>query len=515
MRKSLSKLLSVASNQKVLVTLIIIFGSVIRFLPLILEGASTPFRSGGLFLEFSRQIIIHRYKLPSYIPFYSDGGIPFAYPPLPFYIEAILLNIFPFSEFVIANVLPPTIGVIALLFFYTLTREYQLNNRSQLLALMAYATMPVAFSSVIESAGLAEACGSLAIILFFVFLLRTHKKETVRSYMASGLFWAICIVASPGSAYASVPIFMVFAFVQLLYPKKQSKIQTIKFLIITGFTALAISSPYWLTVINNHGVQLFFNSTKAQLGNLGEFLQEIRSSLIQFNISKWRYHFIFDVMIFYGCLLAFARHRWVLLTYWFILFCIPREGSWLMSIPASILAGIGANGFYKALVEMEYLAKIQRSILIGMFCIYMILNPIFSIQDFMSEYVGYSWPDAINAMYWAQENLPEDNKLIVITDQRIREWVPHITQRTVLNVKQGLEWKPDESKSITKFNKLIDRCLDFDCVFEKMTDELGYTNVYLFIDSERAAELVAEPSKITFHAVWENSTVVIGTLSPP
>jgi hypothetical protein len=515
MQKILSKLLLVASNKKVLVILILIFGAVIRFLPLVLEGVSIPFRSGGLFLEFSRQILLHGYRLPPVIPFYSDGGIPFAYPPLPFYFEGFLLNFFPNSEFVIANVLPPTISMINLVLFYILTREYQLNKRGQLVALVAYATMPVAFISVIESAGLAEAFGSLALIMFAFILLRTYKKDTIQSYIASGLFLAICIVASPGSAYASIPIFIVFAFVQLFYPNKQCKTRTFKLLIMTGFIALALSSPYWLTVINNHGIQLFVDSIKGQYAIRSNFFQELGNSLIAFNISHGYYHFIFDVIIFYGCILAFIRRRWGLLICWFILFSIPREGIWMMSIPASILAGIGADGLYEALVEMKYLNKIQRSVLLGIFCIWIILNPLSSIQGFMSESARQSWPNAISAMYWVRENLPADSKLVVITDSRIREWVPHLAQRTVLNVPQGLEWKPVEQEIVLQFNDSIDRCLSLDNVFDRRQDMQGYSNVYFFIDRDRLSELMGVPSKAVFDVVWENSTVVIGTISSP
>jgi len=123
MYKIFLKLKVLTSNEKIVVVFVILLGAIFRFLHFLIVDVTLPFRGGGLFLEFSQQISAHHYRLPSHIPFYTDVGIPFGYPPLPFYVEAILLDIFPLSEFVVANLLPPIISVVSLPFFYLLIRE--------------------------------------------------------------------------------------------------------------------------------------------------------------------------------------------------------------------------------------------------------------------------------------------------------------------------------------------------------------------------------------------------------
>ena len=209
------KLRSLLANSQFLVVCIILLGAAIRLAHLAFVDITLPFRSGGLFAEFSQQILAHNYLLPSRIPFYTDGGIPFAYPPLPFYVEAACLDIFSLPEFIVANLLPPFIAVLTLPSFYFLTQALGLSGRTRLAALVAFATMPAAFVEQIESAGLGEAFGSLALIWLAISLAWAHKRDTVANYGLVGLVWAICVVASPATAYASVPTILIFAIVQL------------------------------------------------------------------------------------------------------------------------------------------------------------------------------------------------------------------------------------------------------------------------------------------------------------
>jgi len=49
-----------------------------------------PAFGAGLFLQIATEIARHNYHLPATIPYYTASGIPFAYPPLGFYLVAVL-----------------------------------------------------------------------------------------------------------------------------------------------------------------------------------------------------------------------------------------------------------------------------------------------------------------------------------------------------------------------------------------------------------------------------------------
>jgi hypothetical protein len=70
-------------QQRALVLGVFALGIGLRVVHLFFVDLEYPFQYGGLFLEFANQIRAEEYALPATIPFYTDGGIPYAYPPWP------------------------------------------------------------------------------------------------------------------------------------------------------------------------------------------------------------------------------------------------------------------------------------------------------------------------------------------------------------------------------------------------------------------------------------------------
>ena len=60
----------------------IILGIFLRLLPHVVMGFSSnlPLNNGGLYLFFSEIIAQNNFSYPTYIPFYTENGVPFAYP---------------------------------------------------------------------------------------------------------------------------------------------------------------------------------------------------------------------------------------------------------------------------------------------------------------------------------------------------------------------------------------------------------------------------------------------------
>ncbi len=179
------------------VTLLAIY---IRIAHLFRVPSNAPFRLGGLFYEFSQQIIANGYALPKTIPFYSAGGIPFVYPPLGFYVQALIVDLFSPPRFWTVNWLPPLVAALAVPSFYFLLRKLTDDQNLILGALLAYAMMPAAFVNQIEAAGLAEAFGTLTLIWYAYFLLGVEKGRW-QQVLWTGLLLAATIASSPGAQW--------------------------------------------------------------------------------------------------------------------------------------------------------------------------------------------------------------------------------------------------------------------------------------------------------------------------
>lgn len=96
---------------------IFLLGSAIHTSRLMIDHRAIPDRGGGLFAEFARQIAQHHFVLPRTIEHYFAGGIPYAYPPLPFYVAAFLTDVLTIPRPLVVDFLPPLITILTLVAF--------------------------------------------------------------------------------------------------------------------------------------------------------------------------------------------------------------------------------------------------------------------------------------------------------------------------------------------------------------------------------------------------------------
>jgi hypothetical protein len=480
-----------------------------------------PSRMGGLFLEFAQQIAASGFSIPQRIPYYTEGGIPFAYPPLPFYVEAILLNFFPKGEFLIANLLPPFIGILTLFSFIYLVHVLDLDPLTGTLAIGSFAFMLSAFYDQSESAGLAEAFGNLSLVWYSISLVKANRRGSLLYYVWVGGAFALCVLSSPGSAYASIFLFFLFAISQLL--KSSQKIAILARIFTAGVVATVATSPYWLAVISNHGIGLFWHVVLAQQdpSNPSVPFPPLLIPLLEFRSSLAPFPSIWGLMILSGFIWAlFHRHIW--LPVWLLaLILIPREGWWMSSVPASLLAGYGASKvwgpFITSSLEMQKIwKKVLVFILLAVILAGYVLINTYSllIPQYVRGYDRSQWIGDLEAMRWVSENTPKDSRIIVLADNQLTEWTAHVMKRTVLNIPQGAEWEPEKYKQITIFQGRTDDCRDLACVLpnvKRITDE---GHVYLYIQKKSFPDLFKAGMSLgsEFEFLWKNKYVLIGRL---
>ncbi|MBP8165389.1 MAG: hypothetical protein KAX86_08095, partial [Anaerolineales bacterium] len=103
----------------------LLFGAVVRFWPAATNGF--PINDGGMFYVMIRDLKANGLTLPSFTS-YNSAQIPFAYPPLGFYITALLSTLTPVSELQIVLWLPALINTLSILAFFKLA-EHTLGSR--------------------------------------------------------------------------------------------------------------------------------------------------------------------------------------------------------------------------------------------------------------------------------------------------------------------------------------------------------------------------------------------------
>lgn len=181
----LSKRISIYS---IVVIVFLILGTFLRVWHLFVINMQEPYRLGGLFYEFAQQIVNLQFRLPLIIPYYSQNGLPFAYPPLSFYLEALLIKSFNPPKFALVNILPAVLSVLSLFSFFFLANKVLKKMMLVAAALIFFATMPNAFTDQIEAGGLAESLGTLVFIWYLYFLCNFVSNKDKKSVLLSGRF---------------------------------------------------------------------------------------------------------------------------------------------------------------------------------------------------------------------------------------------------------------------------------------------------------------------------------------
>ena len=516
-------------EERTLVVGLILIGVWMRLFHLALVDLSVPFGYGGLFAEFAEQIVERGYALPTRIDFYTDGGIPFAYPPLAFYFEAFLIDILSLPKFQVATMLPLVFAIAALPLFYMLTEELGLRLRTRLIALLSFSTFPPLLVQQIEAAGLAESLGTLAIVGLALALVRAYKQGTVSSYLIAGLALAASVLASPGSAYASTLTVVLFALVLIVSHTKHILWVTGRLTTLLG-TGLVVSSPYWLTVIARHGSGVFLDPFIAEHASLLGSLYAVLLNFVHFEVfqvsgSKFNtgtFPLLSDSILLVGALWALF-HRHIPLLVWFvIIFHIPRESSWLIATPAALLIGFGASEVLIPLLanlSRKRFPRTQRLISNGIIAIllisYALLMPTLTVKALVRNHSGLSQA-SIAAMEWAKQNTPHDATFVVMSRDQVLEWMPNLARRTVVNTPYGAEWEPEERTQAKRLNRALDGCSDIGCVSQEIKRMTSYDEIYLYLDNARLVNLTKESDvstdQVRLEVLFENSEATIGRL---
>ncbi len=526
--------LSSTSILKLLLLFVILTGILFRTWHLFFAPLDLPYHFGGLYAEFSQQIFESGYRLPESIPFYSEGGIPFAYPPLPFYVTAFLTGTLALPEVEVINVLPPFVGALSTLTFYWLARALGFARRAAIGALTFFALLPAAYDEVLFGDGLSEAFGLLAIGGFAAALAWLERRKTALSAASAGILGGLCVLASPGSAYGAAFTVILFSLHALSCTEPKGRIRLVVLLGIAALTMIAVTAPYFVAVATNHSLGIFATTVGDHYADSPlSILRSFKNTLLRFSASEGGdFARFWDAILLASAVYALLERRDWLLPAWMVaLLLIPREGTWLASVPGSLMAG--------QFMAHEVLPRIKHaldSILFNsrnhllrfaVFCLLTYLG--FHIVYLLYAHPGWAYvlprrvspvqitEETVEALAWGEKNLPADARIVVLYNGNVEDWTPHYVRRTVVNMVYGTEWEPEERRQAQKLNEALKECDSLQCVAESITvAEMSYSTVYLFLSQEYYDQLAltAEARPSTVETIFSNQDAAFVRFRP-
>jgi hypothetical protein len=493
----------------------IILGIFLRLLPHIVMGFSSnlPLNNGGLYLFFSEIIMQNNFSYPAFIPFYTESGIPFAYPPLLFYLAALVSKLFHIPLLILFIYTPTIISIVCIFAFYFLVKELFSEKSLILVSTIIFALYPPLIAYSAQGLFLVHGVGTLLFILGFILVLRWMKGNNDTIIFFIGILFGLLLLSSPRCAFAYALVLLTVAF---LNPRKKTFFGLACIVII----ATLVSSPWWITVIQNHGITVLFNG----------FM--VRQPTAVFNIfiniyvyNFYNYQLSLIIIGLLGLFYYIIKKEFFLPVLFFLL--VLSGGYGVVSIPlivVIILFSVGLVNVIFPALKVILNADTPTKTLLPLFFTILIVTLILGgsyIQNrdfFESRYSSLKDDETaqFEAMYWIEQNTENTSTFIVkdviASEQKnqfwIGDWFPAITHRKTLNTFYGNEWSNKPQLWLSDLE--LSNCKDTSC-FENVssTYNFNYTHVYIIKYPENGYIISSFAHSDDYQVIFENRKVML------
>jgi hypothetical protein len=443
MKKSITR----AEWSTLLLFLAILLGTFMRFNPTLLAGF--PINDGGMFAAMVDDLKVSHYLLPAFTT-YNHLNIPYAYPPLGFYLGRLAADLFGLSAVQVLRWVPAFFASLSIPAFYLLAVRLLKNKYYAALSTLFFALMPRALSWFVMGGGLTRSPGQFFMLLTLAAVIRLYEENRRGDIFLAGIFGGLAVLSHPEAA---VHTFVSAIFLWLMLSRKKTAFLNS---IFVGILVLIVTAPWWATVIHYHGIGPLINGAQTGQKILAVF------HLLFFVFTEEPYVHVIAVLGLIGIASCLVRRDY-LLPLWMVIpfFVEGRSAPGPAAIPLAMLAAVGlvnvvgaiqaCTGKARAATEgsgrsdegqLEHISAIERNV-----TIYLLLYLLFSTYEFGAGLANAKlYPPDQEAMAWIRENTPGDARFLVLTGttsvscDSVLEWFPALTGRQSLYTVQGTEW---------------------------------------------------------------------------
>ncbi len=471
----------------------LLLGVYARFLPAMMVGF--PVTDGGLFYEMAGAIQTGRYGLPVFVE-YNGLSIPFAYPPLGFYVAASASSIFHISLLEVFRWMPAVGSVAFSIAFYPMASSILKSPLKGGLATVFFALLPRSISWYVMGGGITRVLGHLFLMLI---LFSAYKLFTAPSkkYLAMTILFGSGVVLS----HPEASLHTVFLCLVLWIFFGRSK-EGIKNASLVTLGVILLSLPFFLTVISRHGVQPYLSAAQTGFQNPLAWVAILTGSF-----ADEKFVTLISALALLGLVVTLARKEFLLAVWLFLPAIVdPRSAASISIIPWAMLTAIGfvdivLPGLYALKNNLQeagdiesnwnvYFAK-SSAIKIGLTALifYAFFGVVLSDQVYPKVSLT---PSDRAAMEWVAKNIPPQSQFLILTGETesfadaVAEWFPVLSKSHSIATIQGYEWLPDKI-FLTKLDEYyaLQACMDktFDCL-EEWTEKTNHSFEYILISRD-------------------------------
>jgi hypothetical protein len=408
-----------------------------------------PLNDGGLFYVMARDLQQAHYHLPAYTS-YNGAHIPFAYSPFTFYLAAALSDLLgrgSASLLLAIRLLPFLASTACIAAFYPFARAMVTSRAATAASLIAFAIVPRGFVWLLMGGGLTRSFGYLFALLALYWIWLLYTRRSLRYVPLAALFSALTALSHLGTAP-----FVAFSAVLFFLFRGRHR-EGVMGSGLVGLGALALTSPWWGTVIATHGVGPFL-AARATSGSPGWGTLLVLGRLALGTTGEGMFPLIWALALL-GVLWCVRERRALLPTWWAVILMLdPRAGTTYAAAPVAMLAGIGAVRVLWPLVMLRGGAAppARRPVVLAVFAL-LLAGSILSAASDDPTYAGETrvlqalTPADRAAMRWVAVHTDTLARVLVLSNvpwqiDRVSEWFPVLTERVSVATVQGTEWIP-------------------------------------------------------------------------
>jgi uncharacterized membrane protein len=464
-----------------------------------------PSGYAGLYSLMTEKLIANGFRVPGYIPFYGPGGIPFAYPPLGFYINAVMITLLKIDQFTYLRFFPPLLAVCTSMVCYWLIREMTKSRMVAILASILFITSAEFINPHITADGMVRgpAIFFMLLGLFFYWKL-LYSEKTIYAYL---LMSGVCLGLSALAHLAYAEFMAVSVVILLLNGKKKIQTRLIEAALI-GVIGVLISAPWWLFVLKNFGLQPLLSAINSHSTIPDLSLTDPNSPSMGLPRFVWN---LFEQPFFYLAGIPY----WLIKRDWqkaiwlgFTAAFLGESARFLSLLGSTAMADLFVFVVLKTQTSLN--RKIMPSVIAVVIMLALLLVPRFI--EIVKQTPSLT-SDTLTMAAWLRQNTPKDSTYLFISGEMngANEWLPYLAQRTPTIGHWGAEWLGDYYKKHELISKIV-QCANkeaWDCIqriSQKYTSKPDYI-VFFRKDFQSLEQKVSAAGE--WKSAFQNDTIMV------
>ncbi len=456
-----------------------------------------PAGAAGLYLSIVEQIQATA-GFPTIIPHYDPGGIPFAYPPLTFYLTAKLSSVFDVSVLTVSHYLPPLLVVVLAVPMYYFFRELA-TAQIAAVATIAVLLSPTYYELYLTSGGIVRTPAAILTLTGLWAAVNTFKNQNPQHLaLATVLFGLVVLSHLVSALFFGLTCLILYG----VYDRSRRGILYGTTIAVGG---LLIAAPWWLTVIQNHGIDVFIYAASSRSSSL-----RLYSLIDFFSSTNGQFIDLFKVLGVLGALYAVfeCEYQWpVWLGAMIFIIGIDRY-IWLVA------AFIGSIFLFRVIIPQvkQNGQAVAGVVMVVAVCAFAVGSGLLYATD-MAGQSSHSIKVAVGddertAMAWARNNTAENETFWVQAHLYVIDWWPMMTDRTVVLSPLGSEWEDSYQAEHRLYRGSID-CTTADCL-ESVMDHRQSPD-YIYVDKNDFPALASSlrQHQESYQVVYETESIAI------